>query len=149
MQQEHVEEAHRVGVDADRLERIEVHQAHLDVLDAANATTRHAAALAIAQQRLAEPDTTPSARVLAAMARDFDSSYVGFTRAQSVQTRNALLTLPFSDEAQARFAAESKASVEEQKRIEASDSLPFEIYRQQYLSPERLGVPGKRRPALA
>ena len=35
MQQEHVEEAHRVGGDPDRHERIEVHQPHLDILDAA------------------------------------------------------------------------------------------------------------------
>jgi hypothetical protein len=32
VQQEHVEEAQRLGVDADGLERVEVHQAHLDVL---------------------------------------------------------------------------------------------------------------------
>ena len=83
------------------------------------------------------------------MARDFDSSYVGFTRALSLQTRQALLELPFTIAQQARFVAASKASVEEQRRIEASDTLPFEIYRQRYLSPERLGVPGRRSAALA
>ena len=35
VQQEHVEKAHRVRGDADRVKGIEVHQAHLDVLDAA------------------------------------------------------------------------------------------------------------------
>lgn len=116
-------------------------------LDALHGGSGYRDALASANAVLREPDTAPSARVLAAMARDFDSSYVGFTRAQSLQTRHALLALPFSDEAQALFAAESKASVEAQKRIEANDSLPFEIYRQQYISAERLGVPGKRAPA--
>ncbi|MES2993898.1 MAG: glutamate--cysteine ligase [Pseudomonadota bacterium] len=113
-------------------------------LDGLHRGTGYRDALAAAHATLRNPDTAPSARVLAAMARDFDSSYLAFTRAQSLQTRAALLALPFADAAQARFAAESKASVDEQKRIEANDSLPFEIYRQQYLSPERLGVPGKR-----
>ena len=54
----------------------------------------------------------PSARVLAVLARDFDSSYVAFTRAQSEQTRNKLLALPFTGEMQAHFAALSKASLE-------------------------------------
>ena len=35
MQQEDVEEAHGLRRDADRHERVEVHQPHLDVLDAA------------------------------------------------------------------------------------------------------------------
>jgi len=116
-------------------------------LDALHAGSGYRDALAAAQAVLRAPDTAPSARVLATMARDFDSSYLGFTRAQSAQTRSALLALPFGDEAHARFAADSRASVDEQKRIEAGDSLPFELYRRQYLSPERLGVPGKRAPA--
>jgi glutamate--cysteine ligase len=116
-------------------------------LDALHGGSGYRDALASANAVLREPETAPSARVLAAMVRDFDSSYVGFTRAQSLQTRHALLALPFSDEAQALFAAESKASVEAQKRIETNDSLPFEVYRQQYVSAERLGVPGKRAPA--
>ena len=32
------------------------------------------------------------------------------------------------------------ASVAEQQRIEAADSMPFEQYRQAYLSPDRLQV---------
>ena len=115
-----------------------------DAMDAVHAGAEHRNALAAAHANLTEMQTTPSARVLATMVRDFDSSYVAFTRAQSVQTRNALLALPFSAEQQARFVAMTKASVDEQRRIEANDSLPFEQFRQQYLSVERLGVPGLR-----
>ena len=115
-------------------------------LDALHGGTGYCDALAAAHAVLRDPDTSPSARVLAAMARDFDSSYVAFTRARSVQTRNALLALPFAAESQARFGDESKASVDAQKRIEAGDSLPFEMYRQQYISAERLGTPGERKP---
>ena len=113
-------------------------------MDAALGGAEHRQVLAAASATLNDAQTAPSARVLATMALDFDSSYVGFTRGQSVQTRHALLALPFSAEQQARFAALTQGSIDEQKRIEANDSLPFEQYRQQYLSVERLGVPGMR-----
>ncbi len=116
-------------------------------LDTLHGGTEHRDALAAAAGTLARPDTAPSARVLSVMARDFDNAYVGFTRAQSVQTRNRLLDLPFGADLQAHFAALSKASVEVQKQIEAHDSLPFEIYRQRYLSAERLDVPAQRSAA--
>jgi glutamate--cysteine ligase len=32
-------------------------------------------------------------------------------------------------------------SVEDQRAIEAADTMPFEIYRQEYTSPNRLGRP--------
>jgi glutamate--cysteine ligase len=116
-------------------------------LDALYGGAAYREALATAEARLREPDTTPSARVLAAAARDFEDSFVAFTRAQSEQARNASLALPLGAERQAAFEAMSAASVEAQKRIEAGDSLPFEIYRQQYIAAERLGVPGRRVPA--
>ena len=112
-------------------------------LDALHGGAGYRDALVQAQATMRSGDTAPSARVLAVMARDFDSSYVAFTRAQSEQTRNKLLALPFTSDMQARFVALSKASVEDRKRIEAHDSLPFEQYRLQYLSEERLGVPPK------
>jgi len=93
---------------------------------------------------ISEPEIAPSARVLATMARDFDDSFVAFARAQSQQTQATLLGLPYSDQLHNRFTKLSMASIEEQKRIEANDSLPFEAYRQQYLSVERLGLPSSR-----
>ena len=112
-------------------------------LDALHGGAGYRDALVQAQATMRDADTAPSARVLAVMARDFDSSYVAFTRAQSEQTRNKLLALPFTSDTQAHFVALSKASFEDRKRIEASDTLPFEQYRLQYLSEERLGVPAK------
>ena len=52
---------------------------------------------------LGDADTLPSARVLATMRNDFDNSYVRFTRAQSEQTRNTLLGLPWTAGAAAAF----------------------------------------------
>jgi glutamate--cysteine ligase len=74
------------------------------------------------------------------MQRDFANSFTSFTRAQSLQTKAKLLALPFSAAQQARFTALSEQSLRDQKAIEAADSMPFEAYRQQYVSPERLGL---------
>jgi glutamate--cysteine ligase len=67
-----------------------------------------------------------------------------------VQTRAKLLALPYSAAQQSRFAQLAQQSLQEQRDIEARDTMPFEHYRQQYISPERLGL-GKAAvaPALA
>ena len=111
-------------------------------LDAAHATHRYSQALADATAALQAPETLPSARVLAAM-QGFDNSFVQFVRAQSVQTQAHFLQLPWTAEQQARFEAMSQQSVAEQKKIEAADTMPFEIYREKYLSANRLGQPAQ------
>ena len=72
--------------------------------------------------------------------RDYNGSYVQFIRAQSAATRKHLLGLPWSDAQAARYATMALESLAEQQRIEAADTMPFEQYRQAYLSPERLQV---------
>jgi len=109
-------------------------------LDASHGGSLYRDALASAREVLSDAELAPSARVLATTLEDFDGSYVGFTRAQSVQTKNKLLAMPFPPEMAARFAALAAASVAEQKRIEEADTMPFEIYRQAYLSTDRLGI---------
>lgn len=99
----------------------------------------HTQALAAMVQRLNDLASTPSARVLAAIQARPDSSFVGFVRGQSAHTHQQLLSLPWSDAQQAAFEAESRQSLIDQKAIEDNDSLPFEIYRQEYVSPYRLG----------
>ncbi|WP_332775344.1 glutamate--cysteine ligase [Polaromonas sp.] len=110
-------------------------------LDAAQGNTSYSDALAAAGTALRNPDLLPSARVLAATVKAHNSSFVAFARAQSAQTRSTLLGLPFTAAQQAHFEALSRQSVQEQKKIEAADTMPFEIYREQYVSPDRLGMP--------
>ncbi len=109
-------------------------------LDAAHQTTDYGDALRAASSVLREPQLLPSARVLAVMERDFGNSFVAFTRTQSQQAKSKLLALPFSAAQQAKFAAMSHESVQQQKAIEAADTMTFEAYRQQYVSPERLDL---------
>jgi glutamate--cysteine ligase len=107
-------------------------------LDAQHGGHAHADALAMARARLADPDLTPSARVLAAMKQDFGDSHVAFIRAQSEQTRQRLLALPWGDAQAARYAQMAEESIGAQRRIEAADTLDFEAYRTQYLAPQSL-----------
>ena len=118
-----------------------------DALDALDGGRKHRDAMLNAWRVIGQPEIAPSARVLATMARDFDDSFISFTCAQSQQTQAALLALPYSDQLHNRFTKLSKASIEEQKQLEANDSVPFETYRQQYLSVERLGLPSSREAA--
>jgi glutamate--cysteine ligase len=109
-----------------------------EALDAAHGGSKHVDAVRAASAALANPSVLPSARVLAGM-KAHDDSFVGFLRAQSEQTRETLLALPFPAEQRAHFERMTQTSIEAQEQIEASDTMPFEIYREQYVSPARLG----------
>ena len=117
-------------------------------VDAAQGGTRYTDAVAAARTSLQQPDTLPSARVLAAMKKDYESSFVKFVRAQSLKTQQSLLALPFSAQQQAAFDEMTLKSTAEQRQIEAADTLPFEIYREEYVSPARLGI-GNKAPSFA
>ncbi|MFT3777615.1 MAG: glutamate--cysteine ligase [Ottowia sp.] len=108
-------------------------------LDAVHGGSGYAEALARAQAALNAPDTLPSARVLQTLQREHGDSFIGFARERSRSTRAALLALPYGADLKARFDRMAVESVAEQKRIEAADSMPFEIYRREYTSPARLG----------
>ena len=77
------------------------------------------------------------------MAKDHDNSFVLFARAQSEKTKRHFQALPFSNEQQAYFTQRSQSSIADQKKIEAMDSMSFEMYREQYVSAKRLNVPEK------
>ena len=62
----------------------------------------------------------------------------GFTRALSEQTKSKLLKLPYAGGLHARMEATARQSVADQAAVEAADTLPFELFRQQYISPQRL-----------
>jgi len=109
-------------------------------LDAAHGVSLYSEAVQAAAAALDNPDSLASARVLKAMQQDFGGSFIDYTRARAQDTRSVLLAEPFPAEQQARFAAMSAQSVEEQKAIERGDTMPFDIYLAQYLSPSRLGL---------
>jgi glutamate--cysteine ligase len=108
------------------------------MLDARLGATTHHEALQSARAKIADPRTLPSARVLAAMSAEFGGSHLRFVRSRSEAVKHALLELAWSDTDTAHFGALAEASRREQALLEASDTLPFESFRQQYLSPLQL-----------
>ncbi len=109
-----------------------------DALDAAHRGSAYRDALAAAANALKTTSTTPSARVLQEMAQKYANSFPRFALTRSLQYRKELLDLPLPPEAQSRFESMAAESLQEQRRIEAADTMPFEIYRQRYLSHDRL-----------
>ena len=111
---------------------------HLDALGSGHV---HGQAVAQARSRLLSPETLPSARVLQAMAEQHEQGFIAFGRAQSVAARDALLDMPWGSEQQTLHATMAEQSFEAQRAIEAADTMPFEVYRQEYVSAARLGRP--------
>lgn len=108
-------------------------------LDDAHRGSAYRDALAAAGTSVADSSTTRSARVIAEIDATDDESYVAFALAQSGQHRRTLKDLPLPAELAARFARMADESLAVQRRIEAADGVPFETYRQQYLSRDLLG----------
>jgi len=90
---------------------------------------------------LRDPVLTRSARVLVEMQRKHGGSYTEFVREISAKHRATLMAKAFPASEQERFERLAAESIDEQKKIEAGDTLPFEEYRKKYLAVERLGIP--------
>jgi glutamate--cysteine ligase len=109
-------------------------------LDAAHGSQDYSDALQAALHALQHPEALPSARVLREVREKFDNCFVAFVRAHSLQTKSAMLQAPLSAQALAHFAAQSEASLQEQRKVEAADTMPFDHYLGKYLSPQRLNT---------
>ncbi len=109
-------------------------------LDAAHGSSAYAEALSAAVNAAANPDSLPSARVLSEIQKFHGGSFSRFALAYSQKHRSALLREPLPIELEAGFDGMADESLKRQQMIEAADKLPFEQYRQQYLSPASLMV---------
>ena len=108
-------------------------------LDSLHDDTDHRDAVRQARDALANPSRLPSARVINTIATQFGGSFVHLIRERSQTTRRALLDLPWPDAEAARFRTLSDASLREQHALEVADEhVPFETFREKYLSAERL-----------
>ena len=109
-------------------------------MDQAMGGTAYTEAWRAARAALSAPEQLPSARVLQAVQATQGQSFKNFVAEQSHSTRDAFLMQPYPDALRDRYDHMAVASMEEQRRIERSDTMPFEEYRRQYVSPERLGL---------
>jgi glutamate--cysteine ligase len=103
-------------------------------LDRAHDGSAYRDALAMAADALGNPSTTPSARMLEEMREAFDNSYLRFVVDYSMSHRRYLDGLPFPADTDARYAKLAEESIARQRQTEAADTVPFEVFRQQYLS---------------
>ncbi|TMI02266.1 MAG: glutamate--cysteine ligase [Betaproteobacteria bacterium] len=112
-----------------------------EALDQANGGgSAHRDALAAALQALRTSDSVPSAKVLQAMAREHRNSFVRFALAESTLHKASLKGHELPREANERFTGLADWSLERQREIEAADKVPFEAWRQKYLSHDTLVV---------
>ncbi len=113
-----------------------------EALDAAREGRRndapYARALADARARLSDFSRLPSAQVLEAMRRDHAGGHIGFGLARSEAARLHLRALPLTEADQAQFARQVRESLQQQRELEAADTLPFEAFRQGYVSSDSL-----------
>jgi glutamate--cysteine ligase len=61
-------------------------------------------------------------------------SYIEFALAQSLAHRARMLALPFDATVAARLERMAGESLAEQRRLEETDDVPFELFRRQYLA---------------
>ncbi|MBK6713588.1 MAG: glutamate--cysteine ligase [Burkholderiales bacterium] len=111
-----------------------------EALDAGSGADDHVRVLESMLQRLQQPATLPSARVLEAMKRDSDGVFTAFVRDRSAATRAELLGLDLPRSELEAFQALASQSADEQFRLEVADALSFEVWRRSYLAPETLQV---------
>jgi len=107
-------------------------------LDAAHGASAHRDALATAVAALDDPALLPSARMLREMKKGYGNSYIRFALARSLEHRRALQSEPLPAGVEEQFVRMAAESLAKQREIEAADSVPFEEYRQQYLSHDSL-----------
>ncbi|HEY6512741.1 MAG TPA: glutamate--cysteine ligase [Burkholderiaceae bacterium] len=107
-------------------------------LDAEFGGSDYRDALAAEQAAWRAPSTLPSARVLSAIEASDGCAYTAFVRQRSAQAQAELLALPWSLEQKGLFDSEAQTSLDQQRAIEAADTVPFEAFRQDYVSAKRL-----------
>jgi glutamate--cysteine ligase len=98
----------------------------------------YSAAYDVALGLVRDPATTPSARVLHAMARNHDNSFLRFALIESTAHKSMLQHLELPREVRERFTRLAQESSLRQRELEAADEMDFETFRQRYLSYDQL-----------
>lgn len=109
----------------------EVMEGFCAVLDEGLVGRPYSASLQNQRAAIADPDRTPSARMLREM-RERGESFHDFARRLSRQHGRYHAARPLPPERVAQFLAESERSLERQQRIEAASILSFEDYLNRY-----------------
>ena len=104
-----------------------------ELLDRGEAGQPYATALAEQCARLAEPERTPSARLVAAM-RAHGENFFRYAQRLSEQHRHHFKARPLARETVQTFTEMAKRSLQEQAEIEAADVISFDEFLTQYFA---------------
>jgi glutamate--cysteine ligase len=106
-----------------------------ELLDSGGEGRLYAAALAEQRTALADPERTPSARMLAKM-RDSGENFFRCARQLSEQHRRFFESPPLLEERTRFFTEAAERSWREQRELEAADHLPFDEFLNRYFAQE-------------
>ncbi|MEJ2532847.1 MAG: glutamate--cysteine ligase [Halioglobus sp.] len=102
-----------------------------DLQDAACRCDLYGASLQSQQAKVADPELTPSARILREM-RERDLPFFRLAMNYSLQWADYFRSRPLAPETQAAFEEEVRRSIAAQREIEAADTVSFEQYLRNY-----------------
>jgi glutamate--cysteine ligase len=97
------------------------------LLDEAHGGDSYQQALQAQRQKVDDPETTPSARVLREM-REKDLPFFRLAMSYSQQWGEHFRSRELSSDTQARFADEARQSLQRQQEMEATEDVSFEAY---------------------
>lgn len=103
------------------------------LLDSGCGEDLYAAALLEQQALVADPERTPSARILAAL-RTTGEDFFSYTKRLSAQHREWFMAAPLAPEREQFFRALAQQSLEQQQQLEAADTLTFEDFLDSYFA---------------
>jgi glutamate--cysteine ligase len=103
-------------------------------LDAGLDEPAYARVVANAQAAIADPDRTPSARLLAELHAEHESFFELAQRYSTAHQRYYRERYPLSAEQQQRLQQQARASLRAQAQLEASDDLSFDEYLSRYFA---------------
>ena len=104
-----------------------------ELLDFGEANRPYSVALAEQREALADPDRTPSARILAEM-RASGENFFRCARRLSEQHRRFFEARPLAEERVRFFTAAAERSLQAQRDIEAADDVPFDEFLRGYFA---------------
>jgi len=109
-------------------------------IDAQLGGAAYSEAFAATEKLIGDAEQTPSARVLHAMARNHENSYLRFILVESTLHKATLQHLELPREVREHFARLAAESLQAQRELEEADELDFETFRQRYLAHDLLRV---------
>ncbi|MEX0618291.1 MAG: glutamate--cysteine ligase [Pseudohongiellaceae bacterium] len=103
------------------------------LLDSGNGDDTHDASVKAQQDKVTDPESTPSGQILRAM-RDSKQSFYQFSLEQSRRHRDYFLSVPLTDAARQQLQDASIDSLLRQKQAEAGDDQTFDEFLKQWNS---------------